>query len=489
MPCLPGIFGLVHQTVHLGDGRLPAAALGTVNTLPAADTAVERIPAGRLDLVPDLAGLLVGASVGDGACDEVVFERGHQLRILLADRLAQHVRLTQVEASERMRDGHELLLVGHQAIGVLRRLIRPEVIDRNDLAALITHVLLRSAYVERCRTVKGVDDNQVLDIVRLHVHDELGDAARGELEDVLGISVGKQAVGFLIAQFVTRNIFQRVVRAVFAIDIAENGPELRELLGCQDILFEQADLLHGVSVQLRDQQAVHLADRQKVETFGRAPVFFRRSDDDGRSVDRGCARLAHDPPYIFHHLGIVIHETPHFRVTRRQAEQVGPGHVVVLENRRDVIHKPVRHAVDARHVLDRSLEFQGRERPGREDPLPPIGIIPPLQIFTDLLAAVGLYVRVDIRERKAAALPKTAPHFAVEDRKRPVRAFDAHLSYFQHSIDLLAVFVHIPEQVLIVEDQLIVAAQLVGIDGQLLGAAQDTQSRITLEKERMPIEP
>ena len=76
----------------------------------------------------------------------------------------------------------------------------------------------------------------------------------------------------------------------------------------------------------------------------------------------------------------------------RQPEQVGPRHVVILENGRDVVYEAYRHTMYAADILQHSFHLERGERSGREDLLPRIGVVPPLQILFDLLPAVGLEI-------------------------------------------------------------------------------------------------
>ena len=96
-------------------------------------------------------------------------------KILFADGFAQEVGFAQVEPSERMGDGHELLLIDHDAEGVVCRLVAPIVVYRSYFAATEADVVFCCSDIERCRAVQGIDGDHVLDAVRPYVLNEARD--------------------------------------------------------------------------------------------------------------------------------------------------------------------------------------------------------------------------------------------------------------------------------------------------------------------------
>ena len=107
---------------------------------------VEAVAGEELHQIEDLGGLLLADVVGLGAVHEGVALLGHDLRILLAHGLAEHVGLAHREAGQLGGDAHDLFLVGDDAVGLRqdRLELRQLVLDL-DLALLARDVVVDDA--------------------------------------------------------------------------------------------------------------------------------------------------------------------------------------------------------------------------------------------------------------------------------------------------------------------------------------------------------
>jgi hypothetical protein len=78
---------------------------------------VEAVAAEGLDLRGDLVDDLGREALGDRLGDELAQLLLDELRVLLADGLAQHVGFGERDAASTLRDAHHLFLIGDDAVG------------------------------------------------------------------------------------------------------------------------------------------------------------------------------------------------------------------------------------------------------------------------------------------------------------------------------------------------------------------------------------
>ena len=158
-----------------------------------------------------------------------------------------------------MSHRHKLLLIDHNAVGILRCLIATEVVDRSHIASTVTDIVICCSDVECRRAEESIYGNQILDAVGLHILNKASDTRRGELKDILRIALGEYPICLLIIEHVARYLLYGQLLIVMLIYEVYGGTEFCQLLCCQHILFKQSNLIDRVSIKLRYQRSVHLA--------------------------------------------------------------------------------------------------------------------------------------------------------------------------------------------------------------------------------------
>ncbi len=162
---------------------------------------VEAVAGEEFHQIEDLGGLLLADFVGLGAVHEGGALLGHDLRILLAHRLAEHVGLAHREAGQHGRDAHDLFLIGDDPVGIRQdgRELRQLVLDLG-LALLARDVVVDHAALERAWAVERVQRDQVVEALGLGLAQQLAHARALELEDAVGLTVAEELVGLGIVE-------------------------------------------------------------------------------------------------------------------------------------------------------------------------------------------------------------------------------------------------------------------------------------------------
>ena len=133
----------------------------------------------------------------------------------------------------------------------------------------------------RAGAVQGVGGDQVLDAVRLHLHQQVLHPARFELEHALGLAVGEDLEDLRVGEV---ELLQVEVHAVLLPDQLAGPLQDAERLEAQEVHFQQADLLdHGTFVLGDD----FLGPRGLVERHEIRQRLI--GDDHARRVHRGVA--------------------------------------------------------------------------------------------------------------------------------------------------------------------------------------------------------
>ncbi len=331
---------------------------------------------------------------------------GHDLGILLAHGLAQHVRLPHREPGQDRGDAHDLFLVGDDAVGIGEdgRELRQLVLDLG-LALLAGDVVVDHAALERSRPVQGVQRDQVVETLRLGLAQQLAHARALELEDAVGLAVAEELVGLGIVERDGVDVDHDVLGP---LDLVDGVADERQRAQPEEVHLQQADALDFLHRPLRD-DFVLLALVERDE-LGQRP----RRDDDAGGVDRGVARHAFEAPrddeQVLDPLVLLLHLLEHGILLERLLER----HVERGRHRLgDLVGVGVRDVHDARHVAHDGARLHGPERDDLRDVLAPVLA---RDVVDDFAAAPLAEVDVDVGQRHALGIEEALEDEVVLDR-------------------------------------------------------------------------
>ena len=185
---------------------------------------------------------------------------GHQLVVLLADGLAQVVRLGGAEPAEAAGDGHVLLLVDGHAVGRLQDGAQGFVVV-DDRARVLLVARVRRDVLHRPRPVEGDDGDEVLELRGADIVQRLLHAGALELEHPGGVAPREHPVGLLVVE---RQPVDLDADAARALDDAERGLDHVEVAQAEEVHLEQAELGDVVHVELRDEFGLALLLQRQV---------------------------------------------------------------------------------------------------------------------------------------------------------------------------------------------------------------------------------
>ncbi len=154
----------------------------------------------------------------------------------------------------------------------------------------------------RAGAVEGVGGDQVLDAVRLHLHQQVLHAAGFELEDALGLAVGEELEDLRVGEV---ELLEVEVHAVLLLDQLAGPLQDAERPQAQEVHLQQADLLDDRAFELGDDVvgARGLVERHEV----RQRLV---GDDHAGRVHRGVAgqalELAADVDHLAGQLVLVV---------------------------------------------------------------------------------------------------------------------------------------------------------------------------------------
>lgn len=254
---------------------------------------IEQVTAAGLDHFPDVFRVFFGAPFGGSSRHEFLFHGADDVDFLLGDEFQQPHALGQREAADFAGHLGELFLKDQYAVCIFQGIVSAPQVNGRHLLTAAEQVFLCRARIERRRAVQGTGGNQIADTLRPHVLQEAGHARRRELEDVLRVALRQDTVSLLVVQSAAHDALEGEPRTVFPVADVDDGLYLRQLLDTQTVVFQQPDLVDGVSVQLGDEQVVHFLDGRVVEAFHRLAVLLFGRDDDGRGMHGTGTRLTH----------------------------------------------------------------------------------------------------------------------------------------------------------------------------------------------------
>ena len=211
---------------------------------------------------------------------------------LLADRLAQVVRLGRREARDLLRDLEVLLLVDADPVRDPGDRLEPRVDERDRLLPVLALRVGRDV-AHRARPVQRDEGDQVLELRRPHRAQRLAHARRLELEDADRVAAREHLVRLAVVERDLRDFEP-------ASDQAEGLVDHVEVAQPEEVHLQQAELLDVPHPELRD-RLLALALPLQGHDVGQRPV----RDDDARGVDRV---LPHEPLERLREVDDLAHE-------------------------------------------------------------------------------------------------------------------------------------------------------------------------------------
>ena len=182
------------------------------------------------------------------------------LLVLLADGLAQVVRLRRAEPADPAGDGHVLLLVDGHAVGRLQDGAQGlVVVDDRGRVLLVARV--RRDELHRPRPVEGHDGDEVLELRGADLAERLLHAGALELEHAGGVAAGEHLVGLLVVE---RQLVDLDADAARLLDDLERGLDDVQVAQAEEVHLEQAELGDVVHVELRDELGLALLLQRQV---------------------------------------------------------------------------------------------------------------------------------------------------------------------------------------------------------------------------------
>ena len=343
--------------------------------------------------VEHLVGDPVRHAARDSAGDEPLLLLVHDRLVLLAHRAAKKVGASQAVAGQHLGDLHHLFLVDDDPVGVGqdRCQLRVDVGDLLPPVLAVDEVVDHPA-LERAGPIERHGGDDVLELVRLELLEDLAEAARLELEHPGGVAARDHLVDRRIVHRDPVDVELGAGRA----DEPDRRVDDRQRLEAEEVELDQAGLLRLLHGELGDDFAILPAEAGH-------PVPQRLVGDD--------------------HPGGVHPGVPVQPLERRgDIEQLADLHVRLIEllqlrllldrvpdRRRLALHRlghqlgqPVGVGVgDLHHPGDVADDAARLELVKRRDLPDVLHAVFPLDVLDDLLAPVHAEIDVEVRHRDA----------------------------------------------------------------------------------------
>ena len=389
---LDGVVGLeVRRLV-----RDQAVAGGVRLVEPVALERLERLEHGVDDLGLDAPLRRLG--------DELLLLRPQHRGLLLADRVAEGVRLGAREPAQGDRGRHDVLLVHEDPVGLLQvRLEQRVEVGHRLLAVLATDV--GRDVVHRARPVERDHGGEVEHGRRLELADVAPHARGLELEDPGRLARREQVERGLVVE--RDGLEVDLDRAVVADEVDRLAQD-REVGQAQEVELEQAEGLDAVHLELGHQRVGVGRPLERHELGQRLAA-----DDDAGGVRGGVARhaleLAGEPDQPLD-LGVgVVHL---LELGRQHERLVELDAQLVRDGLGDAVDLAVAHAHDPPDVADRGP----RQHRAEGDDLGDVVLaVLAADVVDDLVPSLVLEVDVDVGHRHAVGVEEPLERQAVVD--------------------------------------------------------------------------
>ena len=322
--------------------------------------------------------------------------RHQDFMLLLAHGAAQDVRLPEREIREHLHDLHDLLLIEHDT----ERLLQDRLQERMQVGHFLLAVPARNeirhhAAAQGARPVERDRRDEVLEVFRLQVLDEIRHARRFHLEDRTRIAAAEH-LGCLLVLKRYRVDVDRDAAAL--LDVLQGVGDDRERAQAKEVHLQKAQLFHVILVVLRHERAVGDLHRHIVgQGISR--------DHDARRVRRRVARqpfkVAREVDEPLRLVALLIDAAKILRIGKRTVQRDAK---LRRHSLCHAINARIRHFERTPDVANRALR---RHRAEGDDLRDMISAVAALHIVDDLLAADVAEVDVDIGHRHALRIQKT----------------------------------------------------------------------------------
>jgi hypothetical protein len=320
---------------------------------------------------------------------------------LLADRLAQVVRLGRRETGDLLGDLEVLLLVDADPVGDARDRLEPRIDERDRLLAVLAPGVAGDV-PHRPGPVERDERDQVLELGRLHLAQRLAHPRRLELEDPGGVAAGKHLVG--------RPVVERELRDVEAVAYQfDRLVDHVQVAQAEEVHLEQPERLDVPHPELRHHFLVGALLLQGDDVRQRAV----RDHDPGR-VDRVL------PDQSFERLR-QVDDLPHQRVRVVRLLQLRAGLEAVVEVDLDALRDQLRDLVDAavrdlEHTAGITDRCTRHHRPEGDDLRDAVAAVLLRDVVDHPVAAGHREVDVHVRHRLSARVEEALEQQVVADR-------------------------------------------------------------------------
>ena len=368
---------------------------------------VEAVAGELVDLLEDLRRLAPAATPrGDGAVDEGLALRVHLGLDLLAHGAAQQIGAAERVAGQHLRDLHHLLLVDHDAEGLLQDAFE----RRMQIVGLLLAVLAGDVVgdvVHRARAIERDQGDDVLEAVGLQLAQHVAHARTFELEHADRLAAAEHLVGLPVVE---RNAREIELDAALLQQLAGERQH-GERLEAEEVELHQPGLLDVLHVELRRRQGGARIAVERHQLVERAVA-----DDDAGGVGRGVAveafELLRDVDQARDRRILVAQMLERGIAVDRLLQGDGIGRVV-----RHHLAEPVDLAVGhLQHAADVAQDGARLQRAEGDDLGDAVAAVFLLDVADHLVAAVFAEVDVEVRHRHALGIEEALEQQAAAQR-------------------------------------------------------------------------
>ena len=336
-------------------------------------------------------GLGLGHGTRHRAIDEHLALLVHFLLDLLAHGAAQDVGRAQGVAGEFLGDLHDLLLVDHDAEGLLEDALQGRVQVVGGLFVVLAADVARDV-VHGPRPIERHHGDDVLEGVGLELAQGIAHAGAFQLEDARRLATPDHFIG--------RPVVERQPGQV------EGNAAIFEQFDC---MGEHGERLQAQEVELHEPRLLDVLHAETGDPHPRARVAIEGdelvegtvADDDAGGVGGGVAVKALEPPRDLDQASDRGVRLDHFLEPRVAGDRLVQGHRVgrvVGDHLADTVDLRVGHLQDPPHVPEHGARLQLAKGDDLGDPL---GAVLLLDVADDLVAAVLAEVDVEVGHRDA----------------------------------------------------------------------------------------